>query len=152
MTSQASKASSNKAKIPAIIAVALMWSIFFGLYYFNNVYVWGVSLCKETMTNSLKSPGSAKFWGIEKKKVLGVNYIRWYVDSQNGFSALVRTHFVCMPIEGTALIYTDSDGNTSDYNRYNDLFEEGLSEDAAINMQKENLDQSMNKLNSILGK
>jgi hypothetical protein len=54
--------------------------------------------CKSMVTDRLKAPGSARFQGIfEANLVNHGDRISWdgWVDSQNGFGALLRTRFNC---------------------------------------------------------
>lgn len=54
--------------------------------------------CEQFITNRLKSPKTAEFpWSGDAKIIrTGNNFkVRSYVDSQNGFGALIRTYFVC---------------------------------------------------------
>jgi hypothetical protein len=50
----------------------------------------------------LKAPSTAKFASITDSEVInknGLYYVKAYVDSQNGFGAMLRTAFICtMPI------------------------------------------------------
>lgn len=59
-------------------------------------------MSQQFVENSLKSPSTAKFPSLYKlgdHAVLttGTNYyeIKAYVDSQNGFGAMIRTHYTC---------------------------------------------------------
>jgi len=60
----------------------------------------GASVMSEQFVlEKLKSPGSAKFASIFDQKIDDLGEGRYkvtsYVDSQNGFGALVRTNYVC---------------------------------------------------------
>ena len=56
-------------------------------------------ICEREMTSRLRSPGSADYPFGHAAAVESLGDIRYrlrsYVDSQNAFGALVRTHFVC---------------------------------------------------------
>jgi hypothetical protein len=55
--------------------------------------------CKDFIGQRLKSPSSAKFPMVASKaRALGTNkyLLDSYVDSQNGFGALIRTDFKCI--------------------------------------------------------
>ena len=60
------------------------------------------TVCKKFVTDRLRSPGSAKFPSAIDDGVIvsGLAENRYavsaYVDSQNGFGALVRTRFSCI--------------------------------------------------------
>lgn len=57
------------------------------------------SVCKQFVTQRLRSPGSAKFpfFGQQFATPVGGDAyrVRSYVDSQNGFGALLRSEFTC---------------------------------------------------------
>jgi hypothetical protein len=56
-------------------------------------------MAEEFMNDRLKSPGSAEFQSYPKQQITdlgnGKYKVASYVDSQNSFGALVRTHYVC---------------------------------------------------------
>jgi hypothetical protein len=59
------------------------------------------SICQQFVEERLKAPGSAKWPWIHTDQVTehlgnGKYRIKSYVDSQNVFGAMVRTHFVCV--------------------------------------------------------
>ena len=56
---------------------------------------------KEFVKKQLKAPATAKFpWGVSDQAVtyLGDNryHVKSYVDAQNTFGALIRTHYTCI--------------------------------------------------------
>jgi hypothetical protein len=59
------------------------------------------TMCEEFMSDRLTSPGSAKFGGYDESTVIyrtkpkPAYMVQDYVDSQNGFGAMIRTHFLC---------------------------------------------------------
>lgn len=59
-----------------------------------------MTTCENIVTQNLKSPGSAKFqsmWEGRDIREMADGRSAWhsYVDSQNAFGALLRTHFIC---------------------------------------------------------
>lgn len=56
-------------------------------------------ICRQFVTKRLRSPASAKFSGLGTSEVQEDGEIftmRSYVDSQNGFGAMLRSNFVCV--------------------------------------------------------
>lgn len=56
------------------------------------------AMTQEIVKDQLRSPASATFPPYEYQVIqtdLGEYIVISYVDSQNGFGALIRTHFVC---------------------------------------------------------
>lgn len=56
-------------------------------------------LCRQALSSALVSPSTADYplldFSVDRADSEGVYLYRSYVDSQNGFGATVRTHFVC---------------------------------------------------------
>ena len=51
--------------------------------------------CKELVKDRLKSPGSAKFSGMDHRGDVDEYTVTGSVDSQNSFGALIRSDFTC---------------------------------------------------------
>lgn len=69
--------------------------------YIKGMYkVTAYSLCKQDVTQKLKAPATAEFEGVTSARMTQSEdqtqwFVRMYVDSQNGFGALVRTKIAC---------------------------------------------------------
>ena len=71
-----------------------------------------VEACKNEVLKQLKSPWSAKFWGnwnYEGNIYSDTFKTENYVDSQNGFWALLRTNFICSVVGWEVFMMLDSD-------------------------------------------
>jgi hypothetical protein len=73
--------------------------------------VMALFMSHQFIKDRLKSPGSAKFAEVYESKMTTINdttfRVKSFVDSQNGFGALLRTHYVC------TITYSPKTGETT---------------------------------------
>lgn len=74
-----------------------------------------ISECESLIKNTLKSPSSAEFSDMEyAKNSVGAIIVKWNVDSQNSYGAMLRSNFVCYQSEGEEMSYIFKDDSDSE--------------------------------------
>lgn len=92
-------------------------------YYSHDTRLDAYQLMKKIITeNYLKAPATAKFAGFSEAEIKYTNLgdkvhvytIKSYVDSQNSFGAMIRTHFQCIMTTGDGKNYVLSNFETAE--------------------------------------
>ncbi len=138
----------HQKKTIAIISIILvLWGLF-GVYYYNLSHKThdAHSECKEAMLAQLKSPWSAKFSPLKEDHTLLLE-LKWYVDSQNSYGALLRTNFICSVWnDWDVSTFTSDDLDPSTYNAKNSLFDDNISNAEKQRIIHENYQRTLGKI------
>lgn len=81
-----------------LLIIWVIWSNSWGTKNTNNDETLSCTYSQEVIKNNLKSPSTAKFPYCNKYDISKTEkwyLVKWYVDSENSFWAMIRSYFTC---------------------------------------------------------